>query len=195
MKKIFLLLIVLLCGSISYAAPGLEEGVKAPVFTAENYDGSLIALSDLTNTGPVVLIFYRGGWCPYCNLQLKEYQSHLEGFKEAGATIVAVSVDNPQMALKTAETQELGFYVVSDPDAELLESYGVVYTVPEETSKMYAEKYDIDLQAHSGRGDGVIAVPATYVIDADGTVVYAYANEDYKVRPKAQDVLKVVEDL
>jgi len=175
------------------AEPGLKAGSKAPDFKAVNYEGDAVTLSEYLDEGPVVLLFYRGGWCPYCNRQLQEYQGRIEEFDELGAAIIAVSVDQPSNQLKTVAEKKLSFEVISDPQARILKLYNLVYQVPDELVTVYREKYNIDLEAWSGQKNHMIAIPATFVIDADGTIRYAYANEDYKIRPPAEEILKVLE--
>lgn len=174
---------------------GLKVGMTAPDFTAPTYTGNKVTLSDYYKKGPVVLIFYRGAWCPYCSLHLKSFQGHLEEFKQLGATVLAVSVDKPEYGQAITKKEGLGFEVVSDPQADILQAYHVVYKVPDELAQKYLNEYHLDLEAHSGRKDHVIAVPATYVIDETGKIVFAYANADYKVRTKPEEVLSVLSSL
>lgn len=176
-------------------APGLTVGMAAPDFTAPTYEGNKVTLSDYYKKGPVVLIFYRGEWCPYCNVHLKSFQDRLADFKKLGATILAVSVDKQEFGAVTVQKDALGFEVISDPAAEILQAYNVVYKVPDELADKYLNEYHIDLKAHSGREDHVIAVPATYVIDKAGTIVFIYANVDYKVRTKPEEALEVLKSL
>jgi len=174
---------------------GLQVGTTAPDFTGETYRGTTVRLSDLYLNGPVVLIFYRGAWCPYCNLHLKAFQGKFTEFKDLGVTILAVSVDKPQYAQKTVQDDALGFEVISDPGAEILEKYNVIYRVPPDLANKYLNEYKIDLQIHSGRNDHIIAVPATYVIDKTGKIVFAYTNEDYKVRTQPQEIIDFLRSL
>lgn len=194
-----LLMVGTLSGMTAFAGmtegPGLAVNTMAPDFTATTYTGNTITLSDYYQEGPVVLIFYRGAWCPYCNLHLKSFQDRLEDFKQKGASIVAVSVDKPEYGAKAVQKEGLGFEVVSDPQADILTAYNVLYKVPDELAQKYLTEYQIDLQAHSGRDDHIIAVPATYVIDTSGKIVFAYADENYKIRTKPEEVLSVLEGL
>lgn len=205
MKRALVFMIPLLMVGPSFAqdvitdgqdTPGLKVGSVAPEFTAPTDAGHKVTLSDYYKKGPVILIFYRGAWCPHCNLHLKSFQDRLEDFKKLGATILAVSVDKPEYGAKTVQKDGLGFEVVSDPQADILSAYNVIYKVPDDLAEKYLREYHIDLQAHSGRKDHVIAVPATYVIDKSGKIVFAYANMDYKVRTRPEevlDVLKIIE--
>ncbi|MCQ9208183.1 MAG: redoxin domain-containing protein [Omnitrophica bacterium] len=175
--------------------PGLKVGTVAPDFTGVTYMGNKIRLSDVYKNGPVVLIFYRGAWCPYCNLHLQSFQKRLKDFEKLGATILAVSIDKPEYGAETVKDNSLGFEVISDTQANILEAYKVIYKVPDQLAEKYRNEYQIDLEAHSGRTDHLIAIPATYIIDKTGKIVFAYANEDYKVRTQPNEVLDVLEKL
>lgn len=130
----------------------------------------------------------------YCNRQLRDLQVHLDDFKGLGASVVAISVDLRENAAKSVEEKQLGFTVISDPEADLLQLYKLVYKVPDDIVKQY-EEYDIDLNAASGRDDHVISIPATYVISRGGQIVYAHANRDYIIRPNLEDILDVLKSL
>lgn len=175
--------------------PGIGKGVKAPDFEATNYKGEKVRLSQLYSNGPVVLIFYRGGWCPYCNTQLRQLQASLDDFKKYNASLVAVSVDKITKAAATVKDKGLGFEVISNPEGDILEAYNLIYRVPDELNKKYKEQYSIDLEAASGRTDHVIAIPATYIINTSGTIVFAYANKDYKVRTSVEEILQELKKL
>lgn len=175
--------------------PGIGKGVKAPDFEATNYKGEEVRLSQLYSNGPVVLIFYRGGWCPYCNIQLQQLQSGLDDLKKYNASVVAISVDKITKAAATVKDKSLGFEVISNPEGDILEAYNLIYRVPDELNKKYKEQYNIDLEAASGRADHVIAIPATYIIDTSGIIVFAYANEDYKIRTSVEEILQELEKL
>jgi len=193
MKNFFLIFFILAFSATAVIAkeqPGLTVGVQAPDFEAVNYKGEEVRLSNYYQDGPVVLIFYRGGWCMYCNLQLQAFQKELDEFKNLGVSIVALSVDRVQKAAETVAEKELGFEVVANPEADILEAYGLIYNVPDELAKKYKEEYNIDLEAASGQTHHIIAIPATYVIDQNGTIVFAYANVDYKVRPEVEEILE-----
>jgi len=130
----------------------------------------------------------------YCNMQLQALQSRLDDFKSFGASIIAISVDLQENSAKSVEEKQLGFTVISNPEANLLELYNLVFQVPDDTVKQY-EEYGIDLKAASGRDDHVISIPATYVIDQSGQIVYAHVNRDYTIRPSLEDILDVLKPL
>jgi len=194
---VFSCVIVVLLASPLFAEemPGLQEGIEAPDFEALNYKGEKVKLSNLYKNGPVVLIFYRGGWCYYCNIQLRELQASLDDFKKYSATLVALSVDKVVKSAESVKEKRLDFEVISNPEGDILEAYDLIYKVPDELNKKYKEKYNIDLEAASGRTDHVIAIPATYIIDTSGTIVFAYANKDYKIRTSVKEILQELEKL
>jgi len=198
MKSVLCALLMVAC-TVSYAIaqdqPGLNAGIKAPDFTATNHLGKKIQLSQFYKNGPVVLVFYRGGWCPYCNLQLNDLQSKINEFNAKNATIIAVSIDKASKSAETANKNNLDFDVIGNPGGDILKAYDLVYQVPDDLAKKYKEEYNIDLEAASGRTDHVIAIPATYIIDTTGTITFAYANEDYKVRPSPGTILQELEKL
>lgn len=175
--------------------PGLSVGMMAPDFDASNSENKRIKLSDEYKNGPVVLIFYRGGWCPYCNRHLQDLESHISDFETYNAKIIAVSVDKIDNSAMTVADQKLSFDVISNPEGNILEAYNLVYHVPDELAKTYKEIYNIDLVAASGRTDYMIAIPGAYVIDQTGTIVFADANDDYKTRTSPEKILEFLKTL
>jgi peroxiredoxin len=175
---------------------GLEVGAQAPEIKTKDVESNVFDLNESLSKGPVVLVFYRGGWCPYCSLQLRKLQ--LEAFpriKDAGGELVAVSVDKINQVEKMKEKESLGMIILSDPTAKILKAYDVDYKVPDDLVEKYIKKYKIDLEAHSGEKHHIIAVPAVYVINKSGKVTFSYVNEDYKVRAQVEDIVKAVEAL
>ena len=175
--------------------PGLAVGDAAPDFISPNQHGEDITLSGLYEDGPVVLIFYRGAWCPYCNVQLRSYQERIKDFEDKNISVVAVSVDQLNKIGETADKNSITYDLISNPDATILMDYKVVYNVSEDLADKYLNEYKIDLEAHSGRDDHLIAVAATYVIDTSGTIAMVSILEDYKVRISVDDVLSFIEKL
>lgn len=174
---------------------GLEEGAMAPDFEGISYEGNTVKLSDMYQNGPVVLIFYRGAWCPYCVRHLRSFQDRLDEIRALGADVLAVSVDQQEFAQKTVSENTLGFEVITDPAADILKDYNLIFQVPDELAEKYKNEYKIDLELHSGRTDHVIAVPATFIIANDGQIIFAYANEDYKVRTEPQEVIDALKEM
>lgn len=173
---------------------GLDTGRPAPDFTVKTDTGTTFHLMEVLKKGPVVLVFYRGGWCPYCQTQIRELQKNAGAFRERGATLAALSVDQAVYARETSAKEKLGFPLLSDPDAGVLGKYHLRLEVDDATLEKYKE-YGIDLEKASGRAHHIIAVPAVFVIDGQGIIRWAYVNEDYKVRAKIADILKALDGI
>ena len=174
------------------AADGaLGVGDPAPDFALPDAMGREVRLSELLERGPVVLTFYRGAWCPYCNTQLRDYQDALADVERAGATLVAVSPQTPDGSVTTAERNGLAFPVLSDVGNRVSRAYGLVYEVDAATRERY-QAVGVDLAEANGTGGGAaweLPVPATYVIGTDGTVRAAFVEADYTQRASARQVL------
>jgi len=175
---------------------GLGVGAKAPQISTTDIDGKSFDLNQTLSASPVILVFYRGGWCPYCSLQLRKLQLEaLPRIKNAGGKLVAISVDKPGRAVEMKKKENLGMTLLSDPRAKILKAYDVDFKVPDDLVEKYIKKYKIDLEAHSGEKHHIIAVPAVYVINKSGELTFSYVNENYKVRAQVEDILKAVESL
>jgi len=196
MRSLVLLLAILFVPQAFATTPstyGLKTGSKAPQIATVDVNGKSYDLHSELKKGPVVLIFYRGGWCPYCNLQLRNLEKGIAAeVKNIGASMVAISVDRIEEGLKTNEKEKLTSTIISDPDAKILDSYKVKFKVPEELVSKYKNEYKIDLEAASGRKHHFVAVPAVYVIDGKNDITYAFVDENYKVRAPEADIIKAV---
>ena len=151
-------------------------------------------LSQLRETGPVVVTFYRGGWCPYCNLELRAYQDVLQDIKDAGATLVAITPELPESSLTTSEKNELKFEVLSDVNSEYAKEIGLVYTLPEELRPIY-ESFGIELEKHNGKEQFDLPLAATFIVDVDGTITYSFVTADYTVRAEPSEIVKGLKSL
>lgn len=181
------------------AASGIAERAvgerdAAPDFALPNAEGDTVRLSQQLEDGPVVLSFYRGGWCPYCNLELRALQSAVPDIRAAGGRLVAVSPQTPDASLSTQEKAELEYEVLSDVGNEVADAYGLVFELPEVVQEAY-DGFGIDLEAVNGDDSHTLPMPATYVIDTDGTVRYAFVDADYTRRAEPADVLDVLQTL
>ena len=173
----------------------LKVGGQAPDFELPDVRGEPMALSDALKEGPVVLSFYRGGWCPYCNLELRHLQSYLPKFEAEGAKLIAVSPQTPNASLSTTEKDELTFTVLSDVGNKVARDYGLVFTLPESLHGMYGNPDGINLEKDNGDKSFELPVPATYVIAKDGRVAYAFAHADYTKRAEPDEVLAALKTL
>jgi peroxiredoxin len=165
----------------------LKVGDKAPTFALPNAKGGSTSLATLLQRGPVVLTFYRGGWCPFCNLQLRAMQQYWPEFRKMNAMLVAVSPQMPDSSMKTIEKNSLQFEVVSDMGNKTAKEYGVVYTLPEKMRVAYQST----LQRYGGaEGLGELPIAATYVISQSGMITFAYLDADYRKRAEPTAILQ-----
>ncbi|MBX3358919.1 MAG: redoxin domain-containing protein [Phycisphaeraceae bacterium] len=172
----------------------LKVGASAPDFTLMSAAGPPVRLAELLKSGPVVLTWYRGGWCPYCNLQLRTYQESLADFKAAGgAHLVAVSPQMPDSSLSTQEKNLLEFAVLSDPGNSVAHQYGVAYRLPE--SVVNAFKGRLDMPRFNGDDSWELPLPVTYVIGKDSRIAYAFIDADYRKRAEPADILAALRAL
>ena len=165
-----------------------SPGSAAPLFELPNHQGRTVSLSGLLETGPVVVVFYRGTWCPYCNLELRAYQQHVPEITDLGAALVAVSPQTPDDSLTIAERNDLTFEVLSDVGAAAARSYGLVFRLPTYLQEAYRE-LGHPLPAFNATDDWELPIPGTFVIDRDRTIRFAEAHPDYTRRPDPADVL------
>lgn len=166
----------------------VSVGDIAPDFVLPEAKGGSVRLADLLMTGPVVLAFYRGGWCPYCNLQLRAYQAALADMQALGAHLVAVSPQMPDKSLTTAETNALSFAVLSDVGNLVAHDFGLVFTLPADVGAVLA-KSGRALPDFNGDDSWELPLPATYVIAQDRRVALASIDADYRTRLDPADIL------
>jgi peroxiredoxin len=170
----------------------LKVGDHAPAIVLRNAKGEIVDIGALRKQGPVIVTFYRGGWCPYCNLALKAFQEILPEINAAGASLVAISPEKPDDTLSTAEKNALAFEVLSDVGQKIGRAFGLVYQFTDELRSAY-QGFGLDIPAHNGApGEWALPVSATYVIDRDGTIIYAYTDADYRDRADPRDVLDLL---
>ena len=172
----------------------INVGDRAPDFSLPNVHGKNTSLYELLNNGPVVINFYRGGWCPFCSLELKGYQNLLSEIKAAGGNLVGISPETPDNSLSNAEKFALEFEVLSDAGNSVANNYGLVFELEPAIREIYTS-FDFVLPRINGDDSWTLPVPATYVIDRDGTVVWADVNANYTERAEPTDVLKVLRDI
>lgn len=191
MKKTFLLFALLLSAQFLFAqeAPeGLFLNSKAPDFRAKDQNGNDVRLKDLLKKGKVVLVFYRGEWCPYCNKNLQRLNDSLQLIRDKGATVVAVSPETTESIMKTVEKTKAGFTIIHDENLKIMKAYEVEFEVPENTLKRYRNG-GIKLDEVNGKNGNFLPVPATYIIDKEGNITYRFFNSDYKKRPSVKEIL------
>ncbi len=170
----------------------LNVGDRAPDFDLPNAKGGTVKLSDKLKEGPVVISFYRGDWCPYCNLELRALQAALPEFEARGASLVAISPQTPDNSLTTAEKRDLEYAVLSDVGNTVAREYGLVFSLAEELRPIY-DQFGLDIPAHNGDSTFELPVPATYVVDQNGVITYAFVNSDYQKRAEPSEILAAVD--
>ena len=170
----------------------ITKGDKAPDFTLRNALGDDVNLYEELEKGPVILTWYRGSWCPYCNIQLHDYQKSLGEIQTAGAQLIAVSPELPDSALSWKEKNELEFVVLSDPGNKVAREYGVVYRIPDSDVGNYGDGARNDLNKFNGDSSMELPLAVTYVIGPDGAVVYSFVDVDYRKRAETSVVVAVV---
>ncbi len=193
-KAIFLFSI--LCGITSMVVAqketiypqGLKVGDAAPMFTAKDQNGKTVKLKKALKKGPVVMLFYRGQWCPFCNKQLSHFSDSLQMLTAKGASILAITPEAAENVKKTVEKTKASFSVLEDAGMTIMKMYKVNFAVDENTIAKY-KGYGIDFDKVNGSNGANLPVPATYIIGKDGIVKYVFFNKDYRKRASVQEIL------
>lgn len=198
---------VVLCLVASFAPPAAAEiaasaekvqplliGSPLPKASLRAIDGKQVTLEKINDGKPTLLVFYRGGWCPYCNTQLSELRKLVQPLKTRGVQLVAISPDQPAELFASVEKNELDYQLYSDSAVQAIEGFGIGFKLDDATIKKYAG-YGIDLEKSSGEKHHVLPVPSVFLIDAEGVVQFSYVNPDYRVRVSSNVVLAAVDEL
>jgi peroxiredoxin len=172
----------------------LKAGDAAPDFSLPDARGGSVRLSELLANGPVVLSFYRGGWCPYCNMELRALQQHQAAFSAQGAALVALSPQKPDESLSTAEKNALAFSVLSDVGSAVAKAFGVAFDLADELRPIYA-RFGHALPDRNGVDNWTLPIPATYVIDRDQTIAFGFVDVDYRRRLEPSEIVRVLKSL
>jgi peroxiredoxin len=167
---------------------GLKNGDMAPDITGMDQNGKSVELKKLLTRGDVVVVFYRGQWCPYCNKQLSKINDSLSLITAKGATVIAVTPETADNIKSTIKKTKASYPIIEDKDMTIMKSYKVNFAVDAETITKY-KKYGIDFEKANGANGANLPVPATYVIGKDGTIKYVFFNADYSKRPSIKEIL------
>jgi peroxiredoxin len=160
-----------------------------PQFTLLDTDGVIHSAADLLQAGPLVISFYRGSWCPYCNIELRGLQAALPKIKALGASVIGISPELPERQLETRETNELGFPILHDPGNQVAKLFGIVYELPTDLLAVYQD-LGHDLAHVNGTSSATeLPLPATFVVAQSGRVSLAYIDEDYARRLSTDHIL------
>ncbi|MDF2193682.1 peroxiredoxin-like family protein [Paraflavitalea sp. CAU 1676] len=191
MKKLFYLLMLIFSASLSLAqqpAGGLAPGDAAPSFSGKDQQGNTITLQQQLEKGPVVVVFYRGYWCPYCNRYLKKLEDSLSLITGKQASLVAITAEKPENISKTVDKTKASYPVLFDEGLKIMQQYKVQYAVDQATIDQY-KKYKIDFNEVNGSNGANLPVPAVYVIGKNGKVTYRFYNTDYTKRPSVSEII------
>lgn len=172
----------------SLTASPLKSGDTIPDTTVEDESGATLELRGLVKQAPSVLIFYRGGWCPYCTRHLSSLMEIEDDLRAAGYQILAISPDKPSKLAETPDREKLKYRLLSDSDMETARAFGLSFEVDDATLKKYDE-YGIDLEAASGQSHHLLPHPAVYIVAPDATIRFAHVNKDYKLRLDPEKIL------
>ncbi len=172
------------------AEQSLKQGDIAPDFTLPNADGQPVHLSDLLKNGPIIVTFYRGSWCPYCNLQLRAYQIILPELTRLGATLVAISPQTPDASKEIITKGELAFPVLSDIGNYVARTYGLVFTLPETL-----RPYTANLPQYNADDSWELPLAGTFVVARDGIIQLAFVDADYTKRLDPSKIINAVTQL
>jgi peroxiredoxin len=172
----------------------LHAGDRSPAFSLPDPNGTIVSSQELLAKGPLVLTFYRGAWCPFCNLDLQALEEARSEIETRGASLVAVSQQTAANSRKAQRNNKLGFPIVGDRGGELAATFGIRWQLPEDLQAIQ-KKLGADLAAFNGEDSWTLPMPARYVIAQDGVIVYAEINPDYTRRPEPSDVFPVLDKL
>ena len=169
-----------------------KVGDTFPDLTLSNSHGKKITLSQELKKGPVVISFYRGAWCPYCNLQLHAYQKRLPEIRAKGAQLIAITPEKPDLTAKMQNEKKYEFTVLTDPKNHLAKKLGLAFKLPNNLKKLYLT-FGINLEKSQGNASWELPVPATFVIDKSSKVLFSYIDVDYKQRADINKILDVLD--
>ena len=172
----------------------LKVGDTAPEFTLRDPVGNAVWSRELLISGPLVLTFYRGVWCPYCNLELRALEEVVDEIRSLGAALLAISPQSPANGRKSARTNNLSFPILSDRNGDLAEKFGLRWTLQPYLIEVF-KKFQVELPVYNDDDKWALPMPARYVIRRDGLIAYAEVNPDYTRRPEPRDMLPVLEQL
>ena len=172
----------------------LKTGDTAPDFELSKPSGELVRLSDRLRSGPVIISFYRGGWCQYCNLELTALENARSQFEDLGAYMMAISPQRPEQTAEMAEKQGLTYDLLSDPGNIVAQKFGIVFHLHDEMQSIYDE-FGLDLPVWNGDESFDLPVPATYVIDSESRIRMAFVDPDYTKRLDPSEIIRTLRSI
>lgn len=176
------------------AGQAKKVGDKAPSFSLRDPEGNVVSSNELLASGPLILSFYRGVWCPYCNMELQALQAALPEFERFGASLVAISPQTAPNSRKSVRDNKVSFPILSDPKNEVAAAFGLKFSLPDYLIALYKDLKN-DLPGFNADPAWTLPMPGRYLIGRDGTIAYAEVNPDYTRRPEPQEILPALEKL
>jgi peroxiredoxin len=173
------------------AGKALRRGQVSPRFALPSATGAIVSLEERLSYGPIIVTFYRGGWCPYCNIALRALQSRLPEIKSLGGSLIAISPEVPDQSLSTTEKLALEFDVLSDADNSVARLFGLVYRISD-AARERLQAFGRDLVAHNGTDRWELPITATYVINQEGLIVFDHVDADYRERLDPATIVNAV---
>ena len=178
----------------SMPSPGIKVGEKAPDFVLNNAFGKSISLKEKLREGPVVLVFYRGAWCPFCNMHLHALQENLPEFKKYGAQLITITPQTPDKSVEQLKEKGYPFEVLSDLDSKVMKDYKLYFELPADLVEVY-KKHSLDIEFFNGKGRNVLPVPGSFVIDTNMIVRAMHADTDYKKRMEPSAIIDALKKM
>ncbi len=177
------------------AAGARKAGESAPSFVLNDPEGHAVSSDELLAKGPLIVTFYRGVWCPYCNMDLQALQAVLPTFQGLGANLVAISPQTAPNSRRSMRENELSFPILSDTHNDVADSFGLRFTLPDYLQDLYRDAFKNDLSVVNGDASWTLPMPARFLIGQDGVIAYAEVNPDYTVRPDPEELLPALRSL
>jgi peroxiredoxin len=171
------------------AGSALSVGAKVPVFELNNHKSTPHSSTELLGKGRLVICFFRGRWCPFCVGQLEAMNLMLPQIEQSGASLVAISPQTVQQSFFMADQHKLRFPLLSDAGNQVARQFGLVHCVPDDQQAIYRRSF-VNLPFANGDNSWELPIPATFIVECDGTILYASADEDYTDRPEPQEILR-----
>lgn len=173
----------------------LKVGEKAPEFSLPDQNGQLVSSKELYQKGPIIITFYRGVWCPYCNLDLSNLKRYMNEFEAVNATLLSISPQIEKYNAQIVERQRLPFNLLSDLGNEVAEKFGLRWTMVDPLRSLYDNQFKINLPIYNGENSWTLPMPARFLIDTEGIVRYAEAKADYTNRPNPDELIAVLKSI
>ncbi|MEL7124147.1 MAG: peroxiredoxin-like family protein [Bacteroidota bacterium] len=173
----------------------LKVGEKAPSFELVNQDGETVSSDSLLEKGMLVLTFYRGVWCPYCNADLANLKKYVPEIAETGAILIGISPELPQFLKKIITMQKLNFDILHDEKNTLASQFGLKFYYPQDLKELYRDKFNINLEVQQGNDEWALPMPARFIVDQQGIIRYAESKADYRNRPNPDELIAALKNI